>query len=200
MADLSICTIPECSKPVHVKSRGLCSTHYQRFLRHGDPFSGGTIRGEPEDFYESKALPADGLDCVFWPYARNEHGYGRMFAKDGGTTLVHRRVCEELHGPPPTSAHEAAHSCGKGHEGCVSGAHVRWATPLENAADMVLHGTSTLKAHGEAHPRAKLTEAEVRAIRADKGLQTRAEVAARYGVKPETIKAIYSRKIWARLK
>lgn len=190
-----LCSIEGCSRPS--RARLMCNQHYLRFRKYGDPLGGGTRRGEPEEFYQTVVLPHDGVECLIWPFARNELGYGRMFAKDGKTTLVHRRACEDRNGPPPTPEHEAAHSCGKGHEGCVSPAHARWATATENSADMVLHGTANQKAHGESHPGAKLTEEDVRAIRASKGETTRAQVAARYGVKPETIKAIYSRKTWA---
>lgn len=31
------CIIDGCSRPVRIKSRGLCSRHYDRFLRYGDP-------------------------------------------------------------------------------------------------------------------------------------------------------------------
>lgn len=59
----------------------------------------------------------------------------------GRSVIVARMVCEEVNGPPPTPAHQAAHSCGKGHLGCITPQHLRWATQVENEADKLIHGT-----------------------------------------------------------
>lgn len=197
MADQAVCTVDGCCKPVKVKSRGLCNTHYLRFRKYGRADGGGTLRGEPEAFYQSKILPCDDDECLIWPFARNESGYGRMFSRDGETTLVHRRACRDRNGSPPSDEHEAAHICGKGHEGCVNPRHLKWSTRIENMADMVGHGTSTKKPRGSTHPRAKLTESEVREIRATQGTAKRSDVASRFGVSEATVKAIYARRVWA---
>lgn len=196
MAAISLCIIEGCDKPVRVKARGLCNAHYLRLIRNGHTDARMTLKGEPEAFLKTVVLQHAGDECLIWPFAKNEHGYGRMFAANGETTLVHRRVCEEVNGDPPSPDYEAAHSCGNGHLACVSPRHVRWATAVENADDMIAHGTRFSKARGTAHGLSKLTEDDVRAIRRDRGKSTIAVVADRYGVKPETIKAIYSRRNW----
>lgn len=61
---------------------------------------------------------------------------------DGRTHTVSRLVCEYINGKAPSPEHEAAHNCGKGHEGCVNPLHMRWATRAENFSDKVIHGTS----------------------------------------------------------
>jgi hypothetical protein len=70
-------------------------------------------------------------------------------------------MCELVHGFAPSDNHEAAHSCGNGHLGCVNPNHLRWDTPSGNAADKYEHGTLL---YGEKHPRVKLTLAQAEEI------------------------------------
>ena len=169
------CLIPDCSKPVH--GHGLCSAHYTRHRRHGDPLSGGTSPGEPIAFVES-AFGHRGDECLIWPFTRGGRGYAQINIA-GRKVYVARLVCERLYGPAPSPDHEAAHSCGMGHEGCINPSHVRWATPIENAADRLLHGTHL---RGDRHPLVKLSPAAVLDIRKQRGIITQEVLAARYGV------------------
>jgi hypothetical protein len=97
-------------------------------------------------------------------------------------------------GPPPTSKHQAAHSCGKGNLGCVSPKHLSWKTRAENEADKIEAGTSN---RGERQWRAKLTADQVRAIRAREGTMTKEKIAEQFGVSPACIAAIHHRENWA---
>jgi hypothetical protein len=99
-----------------------------------------------------------------------------------------------VNGPPPTPEHEAAHSCGKGHEGCIAPGHLEWKTPAENTADRLVHGTHS---RGERSYWAKLTEADVREILAMKGIIPQRKLAVRFGVTHQTIYKILRRQIWA---
>lgn len=102
-------------------------------------------------------------------------------------------MCMVAHGEPPTGSHEAAHSCGNGREGCVNPRHLRWATPVENQSDKVAHGTTY---RGERHWSAKLTEVEVKEIRALLGTMSQAAIARLYGVDPSAVSEIKSGKTW----
>jgi len=199
MATPRICSIDECDKPA--KSYGWCNSHYERWRKHGDPTHGrtghrlGTAPGETLHFYESTVLNYTGEPCLIWPYARNEQGYavwnsGPQFAKAGA--VVSRQVCWAVNGPPPTMAHQAAHSCGKGHDGCVAKSHLSWKNRVENDADKILHGTTN---RGERCGSAKLTEADVRAIRAASGHHK--DIAKQHGVGRTMVTLIRSRKRWA---
>jgi hypothetical protein len=97
-------------------------------------------------------------------------------------------------GPPPSPDHEAAHSCGRGHEGCVNPKHLRWATHKENQADKEGHGTIL---RGEQHPAAKLSEADVLEIRASS--DTIANLAAQFDVTPRNIRHIKQHTSWVRV-
>lgn len=186
MASQSICTIDGCGKVL--LARGYCRAHYLRWYRHGDPLSGGTPVGEPIAYYHSTVLPYEGDECFFWPYGRNTYGYPML-----NREYVHRLVCEEEHGPPPTSSHEAAHSCGKGHLACVNKRHLRWDTRKGNFADKLIHGTDK---RGEKSNQAKLTEPDVRRIRDLAGTMSQREIASMFGVDQSTVSDITRRKSW----
>ena len=192
------CSIDGCENTA--RTMGMCNAHYLRFRAHGDLIGGGTLRGSPGKYFRDVVLPYRGAACLIWPYSRNAGGYGTMFAKKGVTTIVARRACEEVNGHPPSKEYHAAHKCGNGHLGCVASSHVEWKLPIDNSDDKMTHGTMFKKARGSLHPSSKLTESEVRQIRAGRGAETAGNVADRYGVKVETIKAIYAGRTWRHLK
>ncbi|MDR9777187.1 hypothetical protein RJJ65_32030 [Rhizobium hidalgonense] len=193
MANSRLCSIPDCGKPLW--SKGYCSAHYMRMRAHGDPLAGGTSHGEPLRFTHEIAILHTGDGCLTWPFSKNGKGYGSLYV-DGKPIIASRYVCELVNGPPPTPEHEAAHNCGKGHEGCIAPGHLEWKTHKENMADKVVHGTN-IRVRGERHHSAKLTEAEVREIRSLKGEETERAMAARFGVSNQTIHSILRRQIWA---
>lgn len=191
MATPRICSIPGCGKP-H-KARGWCNAHWQRWNSHGSPLAGGTAHGAALHYLHETVVPFTGSGCLNWPYGRIGNGYAQVTI-DGKHELVSRVVCYIVYGQPPSPTHEAAHSCGKGHEGCVNPNHLRWATAVENAGDRVPHGTAR---RGERQNLAKLTEAQVREIRDLQGRIPQRTIAAHYGVKAGTVTSIFRRDSWA---
>lgn len=194
MANPRLCSIPECGKPS--LKRGYCSAHYLRWYHHGEPLGGGTSPGAAGRYLLEVVLPYDGDDCLTWPFGRNGKGYGSVRV-NGRPTLVHRLSCEAEHGPPPSPLHQAAHSCGKGHLGCVTKRHLRWATYAENRADMLIHDTRN---RGPRNGSAKLTAEQVHTIRMLKGMHTEPAIAAMFGVSRGAVNGIHRRKSWAWLK
>jgi hypothetical protein len=131
----------------------------------------------------------NGPDCLIWPYSRNTNGHGHL-SIDGKLVRAHRVMCELVNGPPPTPEHEAAHSCGRGHEACVHPKHLGWKTKVENRADREAHNRKP-KTH-----RYRLTEADVLVIRTLEGNETNTAIAERYGVARTTIRAIFAGETW----
>jgi hypothetical protein len=138
----------------------------------------------------ARAVAYDGDECLLWPFARDRGGYGHYW-EAGVYKKAHRTVCEAQHGPPPPGKPEAAHTCGNGHLGCVTGRHLAWENRIQNAQDTVAQGRST---RGERHPMVKLTEADVLAIRAS-SLPSRA-LAGQFGIGQPHVYQIRTRRRW----
>lgn len=184
------CSIPDCGRHHHAK--GFCKNHHHRLLKHGDPLGGVTPNGEPMRWIHEVAMRHIGGACLAWPYAKGA-GYGKI-SINGKLVLASRYICELLHGAPPTPNHEAAHSCGNGHESCVSPGHLSWKTRAENEADKLVHGTV---GRGERNPSAKLTEDDVRKIISLKGEVKQRKLAEMYGVSKKHIGDIHTARRWS---
>lgn len=135
-------------------------------------------------FYELAALETD--ECVVWSHGKCK-GYGTVKI-NGSTKSAHREalILRTGNRPGMDAAHGPCHD-----RACMNYRHIRWATRASNLADKVRDGTHN---QGERQGSSKLTETEVRAIRqsADSG----PKLALAYGVKPQTISAIRTRKTW----
>lgn len=189
MAANPVCSIPNCGKP-HA-AHGFCQSHYLRNRKYGNPLAGGTAQGEPMRYYQETVLPYDGDECLLWPYAAN-NGYA-VFHIAGKMKQVCRVLCTDASGPPPTPEHEAAHSCGNGNKRCVTKTHLRWATPKENNADKIAHGTLRL---GEMQANAKLTRDQVLRIMELRGSMFQYEIAEIFGVSQSTVQRLHAGKAW----
>jgi hypothetical protein len=184
------CSVDGCDRAADV--RGWCRAHYKRWRRHGDPTAGQPPRGDAQRFV-GQAIAYIGDACLTWPFARSRAGYG-IVRIGGRNHIVSRFICETVNGAAPTPLHEAAHSCGKGHEGCVNPRHLRWATSAENGRDMVEDGNST---RGQKNARAKLTEVDARQIIRLHRTEHQKVTARRFGVSVSQICAIQNGKSWA---
>ncbi|WAJ27560.1 HNH endonuclease [Antarcticirhabdus aurantiaca] len=186
------CSVSGCSRKV--KARQLCDAHYKRMKRHGDALAGHASPGVPLRWLIETALTCKHEACLSWPFADAGNGYGRVFI-DGKSKYAHRVVCEMAHGSAPSDGMDAAHSCGKGHLGCVNPGHLSWKTRAGNFADKLIHGTDN---RGERHLQAKLTEADVLEIRkaAASGGQSQREISERYGVSQAAVSDIIRNRSW----
>lgn len=137
----SPCSIEGCGRGQ--VARGWCFAHWTRWKEHGDPMAGKPLRttnGVPRSFVE-EAATYEGDQCLEWPYAKNDKGYGQLQV-GGRRVYAHRFVLELVSGPPPSEAMEAAHAPLVCHNpACVNPQHLRWATISENSRDRLLDGT-----------------------------------------------------------
>lgn len=163
-------------------------------MRYGTALGGRAPYGAAQRYYREVVLPYDGTECLIWPFARNAAGYAVIKSSAGGSMLVSRRICEATYGSPPSDAHEAAHSCGNGANGCVTKHHLGWATSTQNKADMLHHGT---RMRGSKHVMARLSEADVLLIRESRGKQPLKMIAATFGVSIATVSEIQNRRSWS---
>ena len=122
--------------------------------------------------------------------------------------LAHRYAYALTHGEIPADL-LVMHECDN--RVCVNPSHLRLGTYMDNAQDMVQknRGKGCTSACGEANYRAKLTQAQVDAIRAEVEEVLEAEIlcgvpkrgyvsriAQRYGVNPKTISKIINGRTW----
>lgn len=190
VAPSAVCKIEGCQN--EVDRLGMCCSHYTRNYRHGDPLGGGTSQGDLARFVDL-AIAHNSDECLLWPYGTNGIGYGQIRV-NRKATLVHRLVCEAVHGPSPSEKMDfALHSCGNGHMGCVTPRHLRWGSRLDNADDAILHGATP---KGTRNWNAKLTEIEVLAIRNLSPISSRRELSEKFGVVPSAISNIIARRRW----
>lgn len=132
----AICSVTGCGE--RYCARGWCHDHYYRWRRNGDPLGGQTAMREAFDYYRNVVLPYAGDECLLWPFATDQNGYGKVRIA-GRLRRVSRAVCEEVNGPPPTSGHQAAHSCNTPR--CCNSGHLSWKTQSENEDDKIANGT-----------------------------------------------------------
>lgn len=188
MSAPSLCSIEGCGEPVF--ARGWCQMHYRRWMRHGDAAVKLERPSPARDFLREVIQAGEfGDACLIWPFAKS-NGYPSL-GQGRRSVLVHRKVCEAVHGPAPAPDHDAAHLCGV--RACINGRHLRWASRAENMSDTLVHGTHT---RGERNGNAKLTEDAVRLIRRDK-TTSRKDLARRFEVSERAVRLARARKSWA---
>lgn len=187
-----ICVIDDCGKP-H-SAHGYCANHYRSWQTYGDPLAVTKFksRKSPRLEFLENALVSAADDCVLWPYSLDTHGYGQFHIKKK-CYRAHRVVCELAYGPAPSPELQAAHSCGV--RNCVNHRHLRWATPVENSADRIVHGTTI---RGSKVKWAVLKESDIPAIwaRRQSG-ESALKIARALGVKRSTIKNVLYGQTWA---
>lgn len=88
---------------------------------------------------------------------------------------------------------QGCHTCPNKH--CVNPAHLYWGTPQDNSNDSIKFGTQVF---GERCPRAKLTEIQVKEIRAKypNGNITQRQLSIEYGVNTSAINNILNGRRW----
>lgn len=191
MAANSICTAVGCGNKT--LARGLCDMHYRRLKRRGSLETTKTPAGTAAKWMVEVALPYRGEECLIWPLAVDKDGYARGRHPIAATDRAHRVICILAHGEPPTPTHEAAHSCGKGHLGCVSPNHLSWKTSAENALDKDLHGTIP---RGDESPMRKLTSVQVAKMLALSSTMRAGQIAAMFNVTPSNVSMILRGVTW----
>ena len=137
--------------------------------------------------FEEKYVPEPNSGCWEWTACTDTSGYGQI--RFNGTLVKAHRLSYELHVGEIGDKH-VLHKCDN--PACVNPQHLFLGTQADNIADMVAKGR---QARGKSHGSAKLTEADVLAIRADNRPQR--AIAPDYGISHRLISDIKNRKIWA---
>jgi hypothetical protein len=178
------------------QSRCRACTNTTKLRRNVDP----ALRLWPFVDKAGPVHPSIGTPCWVWTASVDRKGYGRM-ALNGRATGAHRVAWQVTNGPIPAGIW-VLHRCDNPR--CVRPDHLFLGDHAANMADMVAKGRSGAALRpeavqrGERHPMAKLTEQDVRDIRAAyaDGRDTTVGLAARYGVSNQLISRIIARGIW----
>ncbi len=128
--------------------------------------------------------------CWEWTARRNAWGYGE-FKLRGACTYAHR-VAAAAAGINLKPDQVVMHTCDN--PACCNPTHLVVGDHAMNVADRVAKGRS---AKGSSNGRAKLSEEQVLAIRADD--RSAAEIGLDHGVSAATISLIRRRRIWAHI-
>lgn len=101
-------------------------------------------------------------DCIIWFGNKDSNGYGRIRWAGKRGYPAHRLAYELKHGPIPDGL-VVRHKCDVC--ACINVDHLELGTQKDNVQDSVKRGRA-IRAKGETHGRAKLTQAQVDEIRA----------------------------------
>ena len=129
-------------------------------------------------------------DCWEWTASLDGKGYGQFFPKTDASVRAHRWSFADTYGPIPDTLC-VCHKCDN--PKCVNPNHLFLGTHADNMRDMRRKGRHPGPGFaGESHPNVKLTDSQVREIRAGYsgawGEQTR--LAQEYGVHKTLISTI----------
>lgn len=139
--------------------------------------------------------------CWPWTAACYPDDYGMLGIRrpNGGRTTMRAHVMALILATgEDANGRFGLHSCDN--PPCCNAAHLRWGTQKQNIADMDARERGRRPIHrGVSNPKAKLTEDEVRAIRAryKAGGVTQQTLADQYGVSQFVVSLIVRRKSWA---
>jgi hypothetical protein len=148
-------------------------------------------RVPPIDRFNEKWVRDEVTGCHVWTASVGSHGRPLLHVHGIGNVLASRFIMMyEREVPENVDEMYVCHAPVICHNPlCVNPEHLRWATPSENSFDKNLDGTMPSN-----RGMGKVTEDDVRAIRADQGTTT--EIGRRYGIHPSQVSRIKNRKTW----
>ena len=147
------------------------------------------VRGASIDRFSALYIPEPNSGCWLWIGALGRPGYG-SFCISKTPTRAHR-ASWLLHNGTIPEGQFVLHKCDV--PACVNPEHLFLGTGLDNVRDCISKGRAALR-RGEANGNSKLTEEDVKTIRASK--LTAAAIAQDYEVSAVLIHKIRQRRIW----
>lgn len=189
-----ICSVVDCGEKHRAK--GMCQTHYLRWVRYGDvnltKINKGVGKTSEERFWNRVKKDANEKGCWEWQGSTNEHGYGRV-GYQNRYFKTHILSWFLTYGKMPEN--NLLHDCDN--PPCCNPKHLHEGTKAQNSAEMVSRGRS---AKGEKHSQARLTDEKVLDIRyKSKQGKTMNALAIEHQVSSSTISRVVNRQIWTHI-
>ena len=206
----NVCSVSGCERPAY--GRGWCRQHYGNWRRNGHPvlrvrrsrFEAAPLSVEFWQLVDQTAGPDA---CWPWTHTLSGSGYGRL--QRDRHYAAHRVAYQLATGVDPGALY-VLHRCDN--PPCCNPAHLFLGTNDDNMADMAQKGRAPggnasgsrngMRTHpdsvirGSANRSAKLSEAQVREIRARHPAESSRALAAAFGVGASTVKRILRRESW----
>jgi hypothetical protein len=141
-----------------------------------------------------------GPRCWLWKAGKNNKGYGNFWV--GGKCCKSHRLSYEMKHGSILNGMYVCHHCDT--PACVNPDHLFVGTQKDNVIDCMNKGRNNKGKKigscnvGSLHPRAKLTEEQVKDILTDTRLHR--EIAKDYGIDKSIISKIKSKNIWKHVK
>ncbi len=159
----------------------------------GDDAAGGSeirLTAETAHSFWGRVAQRGDTECWSWTGSLTHNGYGTL-CFDGGTKRAHRVAWQLSQGAIPLGMH-VLHRCDN--PPCCNPRHLFLGTHDDNMADRAAKGRDR---RGTEQPAAKLTDANVRVIRAEYRYGNGRKLAERFGVSAQTISRIVNGEDWS---
>jgi hypothetical protein len=129
--------------------------------------------------------------CWIWTGTFDRNGYGVISDEKRRQLRAHRVAYEQAHHVHIPEDKYVLHDCDN--PACVNPAHLKLGTSADNNRDMI---TRRRHRFGQRHHRAKITEEQVREIRALYPGMSQSAIAIRYGLDQTTVSQIIRKVNW----
>ena len=192
------CKVERCKKKG--VARGMCQMHYRRWKLYGDPLKTKVQVAPKGATLKQKLLlkTEKTKKCWNWTGSRFQNGYGSM--RFGSTLRGVHRVSWEIHNGSIPEGICVLHKCDN--KLCVRPGHLFLGTHADNVADMDRKGRrcrdNACRPKGEKHYNVKLTEKDVKEIRASS--LTYKQLSEIYGISTGGISDIKNYYAWKHIK
>lgn len=143
-------------------------------------------------WYQARMIKDTITGCWVWQRSCTTRGYPQMWKLPSTDRYAHRHIWRLLNGEIPDKL-EVMHKCDN--PKCINPEHLEVGTHRDNMDDMVAKKRDR-KASGAQSGKAKLTDAEVCAIRALPIGTNQQKIAQQYCVTPSTIWHIINNRTW----
>lgn len=142
-------------------------------------------------YLESKVERITESGCWIWLHSLTSEGYGQSWRKPVNENYAHRLTWKTFKGPIPDDMF-VCHYCDI--KSCCNPAHLFLGSSDDNIQDMI---NKDRNPKGKLHGMAKLTEEQVKAIRAD--ARTNKNISKEYSISVTHVHRIKKHKSWASL-